>query len=143
MNLGRQLEGIVEYSEGMKPDTLDRALKDTIEHCLDYYAKGIEHSKKQLKDAQRSSKDAADIGSYRFFVKMHEMRREILERIIRGETTFSKVLGQVNIYYDQRDFNNVLLHAFSDMLGGRYSKQEECERLDSMMSRIYTDAKGK
>jgi hypothetical protein len=140
MNLGRQLEGILEFCEGVEEDTLEKALKETIEYYKEECVKkSIERAKKELENAQMNQKNAADIDSYRFYVKVYERRYDLLKKIIIGETTFSETLGKVNLYYDRRDFNNVLLHAFSDLLGSRRDKQQECEQLDGIIKTLYLD----
>lgn len=141
MNLGRQLEGILEFCEGIKEDTLEKALKETIEYCIGDCEEKYEHAKRDYQNAQKNQKDATDMSSYHFHARVYETRHNLLKKIIRGETTFSETLGKVNLCYDRRDFNNVLLHAFSDLLGCERTKQQECERLDKVIKTLYNHKK--
>jgi hypothetical protein len=141
MNLGRQLEGILEYCEGIKEDTLEKVLRETIEYCIRDYEEKYERAKKDYQNAQKNQKDNTDISSYHFHAMVYETRYNLLKKIIRGETTFSETLGKVNLCYNRRDFNNVLLHAFSDLLGSGCTKKQECERLDGVIKTLYNHGK--
>mgnify|MGYP001025470367 CR=1 FL=1 len=86
MNLVSYVKGILDYSEGMKPATRDKALKETIQ----YY-------RRQEQKMIDSMQDAINKGSS--FAEYHlwsaESQQSLLEQVIRGKTTFQQELSKI------------------------------------------------
>ncbi|MBN2052259.1 hypothetical protein JW756_02035 [Candidatus Woesearchaeota archaeon] len=138
MNLGRQLEGILEFSEGIIPETVDKALKETIEYFrFEYVEKGLDRAKKELEEAKQKQVSKSDLDFRQYVLELGETRKRLLDSILHGETTFTKTLAKVNELYEKRDIYAVLHHAFGDLVGGIFPRDEQCARLDRIITKLY------
>lgn len=82
MDLASPLEGILNHSEGMSPETRDKALKETIEH--------YRGRQKQLIDSRKG-------GSYsEFRLRILETEQVLLERVLKGETTYQQEFSKLS-----------------------------------------------
>ena len=86
MNMVSYVKGILEYSEGMKPKTRDSALKETIQ----YYRRWEQRLIDQMREDYRKG------GSFvEFHLQSSKDQQSLLEKVIRGETTFEQEWGKI------------------------------------------------
>ena len=140
MNLASQLEGILEYSEGMKPETRDKALKETTE----YYRKWQQRLINSAKEDYRKG------GSYsEFHLRTMEAEQSLLKKVLKGETTYQKEASKIgkdpykNMKRREKDRDYAALEfTLTHLFSGFYDEMEsKAKKLDETIKRLYGELK--
>ncbi|MBN2458825.1 hypothetical protein JXB28_00945 [Candidatus Woesearchaeota archaeon] len=86
MNLVNCLNGILECSEGMKPGTRDKALKETIEYYKCWQQQLLDYAREDYRKG----------GSYsEYHMRSLELEQSLLKKVLKGETTFQHELSKI------------------------------------------------
>jgi hypothetical protein len=87
MDLASPLEGILNHSEGMSPETRDKALKETIEYYRGWQKQLIDSTKEYYRKG----------GSYsEFHLQILEAEQVLLERVLKGGTTYQQEFSKLS-----------------------------------------------
>ena len=141
MNLASQLEGILEYSEGMKPETRDKALKETVEYYKKYQQKLLDYAEEDYHKEGSSPE--------KLYLKHVRLEKSLVEKVIKGETTFQREVSKLTRDQDKNtqrrkkepgylELEFTLTHLFSIFYDEMESK---AKKLDETIKRLYGELK--
>jgi hypothetical protein len=139
MNLAGTIEGIINCSEGMKPETRDKAIIETIE----YYR---ERQQRLIASAQEAYDKGSSFAEYHLRTTQGE--QALLEKVIKGETSFMKELKKIPRDPDEHMKKHKTDLAYSHLIGtlmtlfhGNFDMEPQAKILDKTIERLYWQKK--
>ena len=139
MNLAGTIKGIINCSEGMKPETRDQAIRETIE----YYR---ERQQRLIENAQEAYDKGSSFAEYHLRTMQGE--QDLLEKVIKGETSFMKELEKIPRDHDEHMKKLKTDLTYSRLIGilmtvfhGNFDMEPQARTLDKTIERLYLKTK--
>lgn len=136
MNLANQLKGILNNSEGMKPETRDNALRETIEYYQQWQQKLIDNAK----EAYEKGSSFAE-----YHLRIMEEEKSLLEKVLKGETSFMNEVSKIEKDPDkhikklkQKPHGTYALQSDTILFFlGNFDTEPKARTLDQTIERLY------
>ena len=139
MNLVNCINGILEHSEGMEPETRDKGIKETVEHYLGWQQRLLDYAREDYRKGGSFSE---------YHMRSLELEQTLLKKVLKGKTTFqhelSKIIKDPNEHMKKIEENPggeywILNWTLNQFFPGVFfdEVQNYAEMMDNTIARLY------